>query len=483
VREVLAIAGPTVATMASYTVMTFVDKLLVSRLGGDPIYVGAQGNGSLASWVPISLAIGILQIVNTYASQNLGAGRGDRGTAYAWNGLWIALGYWALVLLPYSWTLPWIFAQSTMDPRQAQMGVAYGQILLWGALLTLGARGISQFFFGLHKAWIVMLSSVLANVINLFLSSILMFGNGPIPEDLGLFGRVCGQAAAWLGIRPMGIEGSAWGTVIASAFEFALPMIVFLGPRFNARFRTRSAWRPSLGHMRDLVRLGWPGSLMFGNEMACWGYFMVFLVSGFGKNHATAGWIAHQYMSLSFMPAVGISAACTALVGKYMGMKRPDIAQRRTWLCVGLALVYMIACGVAFVVFRGPLVRFFMDSGTSAGDADEIVALGSTFLIATAAFQAFDALAMTTSGALRGAGDTVVPGVVTVLLSWVVIVLGGKALVAWMPEWGSLGPWIAAASYIACLGVFLMTRFMLGRWKTIDVLTRSAGGGEAIGGG
>ena len=56
---------------------------------------------------------------------------------------------------------------------------------------------------------------------------------------------------------------------------------------------------------------------MFGNEMVCWGFFMVHLVSGFGPQHASAGWIAHQYMSLSFMPAVGISVACTAIVGKY----------------------------------------------------------------------------------------------------------------------------------------------------------------------
>jgi len=81
---------------------------------------------------------------------------------------------------------------------------------------------------------------------------------------------------------------------------------------------------------------------------------------------------------------------------------------------------------------------------------------------------------MTTSGALRGAGDTVVPGVVTVILSWGVIVLGGLATVKYT-NWGSLGPWIAAATYIACLGTFLLARFIHGKWRTIDILKRSAG--------
>src|SRR5262245_48375000 len=87
--EMIAIAGPTVATMTSYTLMTFTDRWLVSHIGPEPIYVGAQGNGGLASWVPISIAHGTLTIINTFVSQNLGAGRPERGAAYAWNGLWI----------------------------------------------------------------------------------------------------------------------------------------------------------------------------------------------------------------------------------------------------------------------------------------------------------------------------------------------------------------------------------------------------------
>src|SRR5204863_7549748 len=128
--------------------------------------------------------------------------------------------------------------------------------------------------------------------------------------------------------------------------------------------KTRSAWRWSWGHVKDLVRLGWPGGAMFGNEMICWGYFMVYLVSKFGKEHATAGWIAHQYMSLSFMPAVGISVACTAVVGKYMGMGKPELAARRAWLGVRIAVVYMVTCGILMVAFRGQLIRFFIDNDT-----------------------------------------------------------------------------------------------------------------------
>ena len=52
-REILRVAGPSVATMTSYTLMTFVDALMVSRIApSDPIYLAAQGNGGISAWLP-----------------------------------------------------------------------------------------------------------------------------------------------------------------------------------------------------------------------------------------------------------------------------------------------------------------------------------------------------------------------------------------------------------------------------------------------
>lgn len=474
-RELLRIAGPTVVTMSSYTLMTFTDKWLASRIGPEPIYVGAQGNGGISAWVPISIAHGVLTIVNTYVAQNMGAGQAQRGPAYAWNALYIGLAYWLLLLVPYGFALPWIFVQASgagMDARQAELATVYGQILIFGACITLATRAFTQFFFGMHRAGIVMVAGVCANIFNLFISAVLVFGNAP-PESLGWFGALTGWTAQLLGTPAMGIAGSALGTVLATLVELAIPLAVFLGRDMHQRFGTRSAWRPSWQRIKELLKLGWSQGLMFGNEMLCWSFFMVYLVSHFGRLHSTAGWIVHQYMSLSFMPAVGLSVATTALVGKYQGMGRSDLAQHRAWLAVKIALVYMGLCAVAFVVFREELVRFFIRADTPPEEAAMLIKLGGSFLIATAAFQLFDAVAMTLSGALRGAGDAVVPGVATIILSWLVIVGGGLAMIHFFPQLESLGGWIAAASYIAVLCLWLLGRFVSGKWKSIRLVERA----------
>ena len=95
--EMVAVAAPTVVTMTSYTVMQFVDGMMVARIPGDGPYVAAQGNGGIAVWLFVSLAFGTMQIINTFVSQHLGAGRPARGAAYAWAGLWGSLAWGALL--------------------------------------------------------------------------------------------------------------------------------------------------------------------------------------------------------------------------------------------------------------------------------------------------------------------------------------------------------------------------------------------------
>ena len=136
----------------------------------------------------------------------------------------------------------------------------------------------------------------------------------------------------------------------------------------------------------DLWRIGWPAGLMFGNEMVCWGYPMVYLVSHFGKEHATAGWIAHQYMSLSFMPAVGISVACTAVWGSTWGWGgRIWRRSGRGWAAGGDGVHGDVRGGVCDL--PASLIGLFIDASTPPAEAARLVELGSMFLVAAAAFR------------------------------------------------------------------------------------------------
>lgn len=455
--EMARIALPSVVTMTSYTLMQFIDTLMVSRITpADPVYVAAQGNGGMLVWQVIAAVLGIVTIINTFVSQHLGAGRPEAGPRYAWAGIYMSAAF-GLLMFPFALAMPAIFGAYGHEGQLLELEVEYGQIVAIGGGVVLAGRALHHYFFGLHRPGVVMVSAIIGNVVNIVINYALIFGHFGMPE--------------------MGVAGAAVGTVIGGVFELGIPMLVFLGPKMNRELRTRAAARCGWAPFRDIIRLGWPGGLMMANEMFCWGYLMTNLLVRAGEAagedggvHNAAGWIALRYMHMSFMPAVGMSIAVTAMIGKCMGMGRPDLAAKRAWLGLGITVAYMGAMAVVFVVFREPLVRLFVPAETSPELIDEIVRVGALVMIAAAVFQIFDAIAIVMSAALRGAGDTVWPGLVTVGLSWGCLVLGGHAMIAIVPHWGSVGPWIGAAAFIIILGVVLLVRFMIGDWRKIDVV-------------
>jgi MATE family multidrug resistance protein len=178
-------------------------------------------------------------------------------------------------------------------------------------------------------------------------------------------------------------------------------------------------------------------------------------------------------MHLSFMPAVGISSAVAAIVGKRIGEGLPDIAAARARLGLLLGMAYVTCCAAVMVAFREPLVAIFAGGPDTPPDKIAvIVTIGARLMICAAFFQTMDAVGVVCTGALRGAGDTVWPGVVTFFLSWVFIIGGGAAFIVLTPQLESLGPWIGAAIYIVIFGVTMLLRWESGRWRHMSVIDR-----------
>ncbi len=497
-KEMLTIAIPSVATMTSYTIMGFADKFMVKDIGEEPVYIAAQSNGSMFVWMLMAYILGMNGVINSFVSQHLGAKTPERGAAYAWNGLWVGLMYFVVFMVPFYWVMPGLFSLDGMfgkDPQMAALSTDYARIVLLGGVVVIAARSLHHYFYGMHRASVVLISAIVGNLTNVFVNLLLMFGSEgmPVPDSwLGVYviGPITQPMAALagsMGIEAMGIKGAAIGTVLGSAAEFVIPMILFVSPRYARLFGTRKAWKLSVKCFKDLFKVGAAPGFMFVNEMVCWTILMVWLVPRGGEAvgddpvlHGTVGWIALQYMHLSFMPAVGISIATQAMVGKAMGSKRPDIAVARTMLAMKITVGYMGLCALCFVLFREQLISVFINEGTPPEERARLIEIGVVIMIAAAVFQVFDAVAITLAGALRGAGDTVWPGVATIVLSWVCIPGIGYLLIKTMPQLGSIGPWIGASVYIILLGISLGWRFKGGKWKSMSLVDMGSGASESV---
>lgn len=454
VGEVLKLSFPASMSMLSGTIMLFVDGIMVA--GHNPTALAAQGIGGIMSFVPISLALGMLTSVNTFVSQNLGAGRLKRCGQYAWAGMIIAVLF-SLMALPLLIDTKFLFKWFPHSNEVKALETMYFRYMLAGMSLFLCSRVLEQFFFGIHRSLIVFVSVFAANICNVGANWVLIYGK--------------------FGLPALGLEGAAIGTVSSTGLLMIILLLVFISPKMHRKFDTRSARKVKRKECMEIFRVGWPAGVQFCNDIMSWSVFNAILVGMFGTAHLVASITVMRFMQLSFMPAVGVGIATTAIVGRYIGLGQPHIARRRAHTAVILCMTYMGLCGLAFWLFGQDLVRWYITLVPRHGEAadvsiEQVVAIGSGVMICAAVFQLFDALGIVFVGALRGAGDTLWPMCVTMLTCWPIIVGGGLLMVYYMPELQSLGPWITASAYVIILGPILAWRFESEKWKKIDLLKK-----------
>src|SRR5690348_15332704 len=124
VAELLWLAGPTVAQMASYTLMQFIDTLMLARVGRGVLEPTAASNAGVLAFAVISLGFGTLMVVNTLVSQSFGRKDFQSCGRYLWQGVWFALTY-SVLLLPVVPLVGSVFKWAGHDPALFRLESLY----------------------------------------------------------------------------------------------------------------------------------------------------------------------------------------------------------------------------------------------------------------------------------------------------------------------------------------------------------------------
>ncbi len=457
-REVISMAAPIILNTASGTLMHMADFWMIARHSREEM--AAASPAGMTVFVFMAFFFGILSCTNSFVGQSFGARRYGECSAYAWQALYVAL-VGSVLLLVLWFPARLIFAAVGHGEAVQEYEVTYFRIRLLAVFPMVASAALGNFFQAVGKPSIPMLTALFANVLNVGMNYILIFGKLGFPE--------------------LGIGGAGIATAVASFIYLAILMAVFLARPYNVRFFSRRTWRFSPERAEKLLKIGWPAGVQSFLEMSSWTFFISVIVGKLGDATLAANNVVVQITHLSFMPTVGLSIATTALVGRYIGAKDPRRAASRAYTAIGMGIAYMFAAGLIFFLFRRPLVTLFRNDR-------EIVELGSRLLMIAAIFQAFDAVGIVASGALRGAGDTLFTMIVSVVMAWFVFVP-----VAWLFTyvlgWGAEGAWIAVTLYVLLMAAVFLGRFIRGRWKEIDIFKEagpaarpsdewSRGGGE-----
>jgi MATE family multidrug resistance protein len=445
---VLAVAAPMVVSSLSWTVMTFVDRLMLRHDSGDAM--SAAFTAGTAWFATLCLPMGICAYTNTFVAQHHGAGQPREVGPSVWQGVWIAL-FASPLLLAAIPLAPWLFSAAQHGERIAELQATYFAVLCWGAPAMLIGQSLAAFYSGRGLTVIVMVVDAFYALLNVLLDYWWIFG-----LDVG--GLQVFPAA--------GIEGAAWATVVS------LWLKTFTYAALVLRRRNRMAFATdALGiQPRRLARMlyfGGPSGVQMQVEVLGFTAF-IFLVGALGpiENEATS--MAFSVSTLAFMPVWGLSMAASILVGQHLGESREAAAARVTWTTLYVALAYMAAVSSLYVLTPELFLGGFFKPEHPGPDDAAIRAAAVVLLQFVAAYNLLDATQMVFVHAVKGAGDT------QFVLLVSTVAAAGLTLACWVAiTWfgaGLYACWALVVGWVWLLGVAYTWRFLGGKWRSMRVI-------------
>jgi putative MATE family efflux protein len=438
-RTIVTLAVPSVLENLLVSFVFIADTFLIGRLG-DPAALAAVGiSGSylfIANGLFMALAIGAMALVaRAYGAGDVVEARRLSGQSITLSVAFAAVS--VVVLFPLAEPFLGLIIS---DPQVIEQGGLYIRIILSTSIVAFPLQVMSGIMRATGDTRTPMFVTLFMNVVNVVLATALIFGIGPIPA--------------------LEIAGAGAATALARAVGSLMALYVMVKglSRLQVKLREMAVWHwPDVGR---ILRIAWPSIL---DSLIQRVGFLTFtsIVASLGTAVVAANQIANTIESLSFLPAWGFSTAASAIVGQALGARNPPIAQLATRRSAVFAVAAMTLAGLAFVAFGDAIAHAF-------GATDEVLALATLAVQLAALEQPFMALQMIYGGALRGAGDTRSPMIVS-LVGVLFFRITAVYLLAIVLKLGLAGVWIGTAIDWAGRSAVMYVLYRRGRWLTLKI--------------
>ena len=415
----VSLAAPVVAAELGWMLMGVVDTVMVGWLG--PAAIGSAGIAH-ALFDAIGLfGLGLLAGLDTRISQAFGAGEEEECERWLRGGFVLAVAA-SVILAALTWVSTPLLKTFGINPLVAVDAAPYTRVLALSLLPLLLFSSLRRYLQATNVVRPVMWATAVANVLN-------VLGN-------------------WILIPRMGVIGSAWSTLGAriGLFLFLAIFVWLTRPRIWRQLADRASY--TAARLMNLLRLGLPAGVQITMEIAA--FAAATLLSGKLRiQDLAAHHITLMMAATSYMVPLGISLAGAVRVGQAIGASDPVEARRRGWTAIGLAAGFMFCSGLVMVSFPHQILNWF----TRDAAVHEV---GARLLRLAALFQLFDGVQVSTTGVLRGSGDTVTAMYAHTAAYWVF----GLPIGYWLcfyRGWGIEGIWVGLTIGLIVAGGALLT--------------------------
>jgi MATE family multidrug resistance protein len=246
------------------------------------------------------------------------------------------------------------------------------------------------------------------------------------------------------GFPRMEVKGIALATVVCryAMLGAALAFTFWQLGRSSLRFP-----RIEMAIQKAIFRLGWPAAGHTALEVSAF-TAATFLVSVLGSKSLAAHHICLMMAAFTFMFPLGFSAAAAVRVGRFIGAGQPEHARLAGWLCILSSLVVMSCFALGYLVFPNDIMRAFTSD-------PEVIAAGAQIFTLVALFQLADGAQVSTTGALRGLGNTRAAMFANLIGHYPIGLALGSVLCFGL-GWGVIGMWWGLAAGLISVAVIVL---------------------------
>ena len=322
-----------------------------------------------------------------------------------------------------------------------ELAIPYLDIVALSLIPLLMFQALKQFSDGLSLTANSMYATILANVVNVIINYVLIFGEFGFPQ--------------------MGIIGAAIGTLVSRIIMFIF-LFFLLYKRDVIRKYILYIFKFIINTemIKKIVSLGLPTSLQMLFEV---GIFTaaIWLSGLLGEITQAANQIVLNISSMTFMIASGLSVSAAIRAGNQKGLNNYNELKRISLSILLLGIIFAMVFSLLIFFFRSALPYIYIDISDSLNyDKNlEIVSKAATLFIVVSLFQLFDSAQVIILGTLRGMQDVIIPTVIVFIAYWVV---GFPVSYYYgdISQYKEIGIWFGLLCGLLFSSVFLYLRFI-----------------------
>jgi putative MATE family efflux protein len=448
-KKILLLAIPSIASFASMTLTGTINLILVGQLGA--LAIAIVGVSNIIMYNAWAIFSGIGHTVNYLVAQNFGSNTMKKGVERTYIAFYLCTIACIIVFLVGLFFPGDIFKVMGSSSEMINQGKDYLQIRFFAMIFSIFTFVFHGFFRGIGDTKTPMISSIIGNLIMIFLTYGLTYGNFGLPE-IGLYGA---GLALFIGEVV---------TFLFCAYVYFIRLHSKFGTRTIVAFN-RSESKLIFGESSKL------GIQEFSMSMAM--FVFTAFVTRLGTHALAANEVALSVMSLGFMPAFAFGSTATILVGQEIGKGSALEGRKAGTNTAILGSIFLFILGVIQFLLAEPIAKIYSDDIM-------VYQLASRLIMISAFLQLFDGLLNFYAGGLRGIGDTSFLLKTSLILGWLLFIPLSYVL-TFVLELSSVGAWISLYTYLTVFGVSVMVRFYRTDWSVIKLKTVSSKIEESVG--